>query len=134
MADIDRRSFNRLLGTAVAAGLTSGVGIAPSEMAKGKAAGRVVIVGGGAGGASVAHHIKKNAKKIDVTLIEPNATYTSCFFSNHFIGGFRSLNSLQHNYDGLKKIGVKVIHDFANDIDADKKTVSLKAGDRKSVV
>ncbi len=129
MADLDRRSFNRLLGTVVAAGLTSGVGMTPSAMAKkGKASGRVVIVGGGAGGASVAHHIKKNAKKIDVTLIEPNSTYTSCFFSNHFIGGFRSLNSLQHNYDGLKKIGVKVIHDVANDIDSDKKTVSLKAG------
>ena len=128
MADLDRRSFNRLLGTAVAAGLTSGVGVAPTAWAKKKARARVVIVGGGAGGASVAHHLKKSSKKIDVTLIEPNPTYTSCFFSNHFIGGFRSMNSLQHNYDGLKKLGVKVIHDLAKDIDSDKKVVSLKEG------
>ncbi len=97
-------------------------------LAKKKARGHVVIIGGGAGGASVAHHLKKNAKKIDVTLIEPNATYTSCFFSNHFIGGFRSLNSLQHNYDGLKKIGVKVAHVLASDIDSAKKIVTLQEG------
>lgn len=128
MADIDRRSFNKLLGSAAAVGLASGVASsqALSASTKEKAIARVVIVGGGAGGASVAHQIKKNSRNIDVTLIEPKPTYTSCFFSNHYIGGFRSLRSLQHNYDGLKKVGVKVIHDYASGIDPEKKVVLIK--------
>ena len=128
MADIDRRSFNRLMGTAAAVGLMTSVGSASSVLAKGKARARVLIIGGGAGGASVAHQIRKNSKKIDVTLIEPNSTYTSCFFSNHYIGGFRSMKSLQHNYEGLKKTGVRLVHDFARSVSPDKKVVSLKSG------
>ncbi len=126
MADMDRRLFNKMVGAAAVTGLVTGIGRAPGVLAKGKAKGRVVIIGGGAGGASVAHHIKKNSRDIDVTLIEPNPVYTSCFFSNHYIGGFRSLRSLQHNYDGLKKQGVKVIHDFARGINSEKKVVFLK--------
>ncbi len=126
MTDIDRRSFNRLLGTAAAAGLVTGTVGAPVVLAKGKSMARVVIIGGGAGGASVAHQIKKNSKDIDVTLIEPRTIYTSCFFSNHYISGFRSMTSLQHNYDGLKKLGVNIIHDFARGINTEKKVVFLK--------
>ena len=99
---------------------------APAILAKGKGNGRVVIIGGGAGGATVAHQLKKKSPKIDVTLIEPKATYTSCFFSNHYIGGFRSMRSLQHNYDGLQKLGVKIVQDIAVDINSDKKTITLK--------
>ena len=131
MADIDRRSFNKILGSAAAVGLIGGIAKAPAVLAQGKTKGRVVIIGGGAGGASVAHQIRKNSRDIDVTLIEPNPTYTSCFFSNHYIGGFRSMSSLQHNYDGLKKLGVNVIHDFARSIDPLKKVISLK--DQKEI-
>ncbi len=125
MAEINRRSFNRLLG-ATALGLAGNVVHSPFVQAKGKTKGRVVIIGGGAGGASVAHQLKKVSKAIDVTLVEPNPVYTSCFFSNHYLGGFRSMRSLQHNYDGLKKLGVKVIHDSAVDIDAHTRKVMLK--------
>ena len=128
MANLDRRSFNRLLGTAAAAGLVSSVG-SSFAAAKGKTRARVVIIGGGAGGGTVAHLIRKNARKIDVTLVEPNSTYTSCFFSNQYIGGFRSMESIQHNYDGLKKLGVNIVHDFASSIDSEKKVVSLKDGE-----
>ena len=128
MADIDRRSFNRLLGAAAFTGLAGGSIQAPAVLAtaKAKAMARVVIIGGGAGGASVAHQIRKVSGKIDVTLVEPRPVYTSCFFSNHYIGGFRSLHSLQHNYDGLKKIGVKIIEDRAIDVDSASKQVVLQ--------
>ena len=45
-------------------------------------AAKVVIVGGGAGGATVAHYVKKGAPELDVTLIEANPIYSSSFFSN----------------------------------------------------
>jgi len=126
MAEIDRRSFNRLLGGIAALGLTGSVVQSPAVLAKGKSKGRVVIIGGGAGGASVAHQLHNASKGIEVTLVEPNPVYTSCFFSNHYLGGFRSMRSLQHNYDGLKKIGIKIIHDVALDIDTQNKLVTLK--------
>ena len=78
----------------------------------------MVIVGGGAGGATVAHYVKKGAPELDVTLIEANPIYSSSFFSNLYIGGFRTLESLNHSYGGLRRLGVKVVHDFATDVDA----------------
>ena len=94
---------------------------APFAIAQGAA--KVVIVGGGAGGATVAHYLKKEAPELDVTLIEANPIYSSSFFSNLYIGGLRTLESLNHNYGGLRRLGVKVVHDFATDVDAAKKTV-----------
>lgn len=94
--------------------------------AKGK--GKIVIVGGGAGGGTAAHFIKKAAPYLDVTLVEVNREYFTCFFSNLYLGRARTFTSLVHNYDGLKKLGVKVIHDLATGVDASRKMVSLKDG------
>src|SRR5437868_10913835 len=70
---------------------------------------RVVVVGGGAGGATLARCLQKDAAgAIDVTLIEPRAAYTTCFFSNLAIGGLRDLASLTFNYDRLKAEGITV--------------------------
>lgn len=127
MTGIDRRRFLQLVtaagATAVAVGAYSAFSIT-----KGK--GRVVIIGGGAGGASVAHYVKKNAPQLDVTLIEVQAKYTSCFFSNLFIGGFRTFSSITHDYEGLKKLGVSVITELATDVDTAKKIVTLQNGER----
>ena len=73
--------------------------------------------GRGAGGATVAHYIKKDAPELDVTLIEANPIYSSSFFSNLYLGGLRTLESLNHAYGGLGRIGVKVVHDTATDVD-----------------
>ena len=127
MTGIDRRRFLHL---AAAAGVTAvGVG-AYSAFSITKGKGRVVIIGGGAGGASVAHYVKKNAPQLDVTLIEVQAKYTSCFYSNLFIGGFRTFSSITHDYEGLKKLGVSVITELATDVDTAKKEVTLKNGEK----
>jgi sulfide dehydrogenase [flavocytochrome c] flavoprotein subunit len=71
---------------------------APSVL--GQAKPRLVVVGGGPAGATVARYVTKDsAGAIDVTLIEPLKNFTTCFFSNLFVGGFRDLKSLRHNYD-----------------------------------
>jgi NADPH-dependent 2,4-dienoyl-CoA reductase/sulfur reductase-like enzyme len=122
---IDRREFGRLLGgTALAA--ASPRWIAAPALAKGSA--KVVIVGGGAGGGTVARIIKTEAPQIDVTIVEQRPVYTSCFNSNHFFGGFRTFDSLQHSYDGLKKLGINVVTDTATAIDTAKKSVTTAAG------
>jgi len=121
-------SFNRrtfLGATAAAASLA-----APMVQAAGHGRPRVVVVGGGAGGATAARYIAKDSKgEIDVTLIEPTRTYYTCFFSNLYIGGFRDLNSIGHSYANLASAyGINVVHDWAIGVDRDAKTVSLAGG------
>jgi sulfide dehydrogenase [flavocytochrome c] flavoprotein chain len=122
---IDRRAFGRLLGGAALAA-ASGPRIGAPALAKGGA--KVVIVGGGAGGGTVARILKAEAPQLEVTIVEQHPVYTSCFNSNHFFGGFRSFASLQHSYDGLRKLGVNVVIDTATAIDTGKKSVSLVGG------
>jgi NADPH-dependent 2,4-dienoyl-CoA reductase/sulfur reductase-like enzyme len=125
MSRVTRRDFARLAG-AGGAGLLAGSAWAPFAIAQGAA--KVVIVGGGAGGATVAHYVKKGAPELDVTLIEINPIYSSSFFSNLYLGGFRTLESLNHDYGGLRRLGVKVVHDLATDVDATRRTVKSRGG------
>jgi NADPH-dependent 2,4-dienoyl-CoA reductase/sulfur reductase-like enzyme len=126
MVKITRREFTRALGGVGAAALVSSLPFGAPAIARGRA--RVVIVGGGAGGASAACAIKREAPDLSVTVIEPHEIYTTCFNSNHYFGGFRTLASLQHSYDGLRKLGIDVIADYASDIDTIKRTVRLERG------
>ena len=91
---------------------------------------RVVVVGGGAGGATAAKYLAKDSKgAIDVTLVEPTRKYYTCFYSNLYIGGFRDMDSIGHSYGNLAaSYGINVVHDWASGIDRDKKTVRLAGG------
>lgn len=123
MNKITRRNFNSLLGLG-AASLTM-----PSVVfAQGKP--KVVIIGGGAGGATVARYLAKDAAgAIDVTLIENSKTYTTCFFSNLYVGDVRSYDSITHNYDALAAMdGLTVVNDMAMGIDRDAKIVTVAGG------
>ena len=120
---LDRRAF---MGTsaAVAAALA-----APMVRAAGHGKPRVVVVGGGAGGATAARYIAKDSKgAVDVTLIEPTRTYYTCFFSNLYLGGFKEIEDIGHSYGTLAASGVNVVHDWAVGVDRGAKTVSLAGG------
>ncbi|WP_421906526.1 FCSD flavin-binding domain-containing protein [Mameliella sp.] len=120
---LNRRTF---LGTAAAAASLS----APMVQAAGHGKPRVVVIGGGAGGATAARYIAKDSQgEIAVTLIEPTRTYYTCFFSNLYIGGFRDLQSIAHDYSTLaSEYGINVVHDWAVGVDRDARTVSLAGG------
>ncbi len=122
MSDVSRRGFGRLAG-----GVVAGATVLP-HFAIAQTKPRVVVVGGGAGGATVAHYLKKDAPNVEVTLIEANPTYSSSFFSNLYVGGVREFGTLNHNYSGLRKVGVKVVHEFATEVDAAKKVVKTRGG------
>lgn len=96
----------------------------------GQAKPRVVVIGGGAGGATVAKYLAKDSEgAIAVTLIEPNAKYQTCFHSNLYLGGYRDYPSITHGYAALKKkYGINVVADRAMKIDRDKKEVVLAGG------
>ena len=94
------------------------------KAARGQAAPRVVVVGGGIGGATVARYLAASKVPIDVTLVEPKERYITCFFSNLYLGGLRTLDLLSHGYQALaEKSGIKVIHEAATGIDPAAKTV-----------
>ncbi|GAA0285019.1 NAD(P)/FAD-dependent oxidoreductase [Rhodovulum strictum] len=119
---LNRRSF---IGT----GLVLGAALSAPPLI-GQARPRVVIVGGGAGGATAARYIAKDSQgAIDVTLIEPTRTYYTCFFSNLYIGGFRDLASIGHSYGTLAaQYGINVVHDWAVGVDRDGRTVTTAGG------
>ena len=121
---LNRRAF---VGSAVAA---TGVLAAPMVMGASHGRAKVVVVGGGAGGATVARYLAKDSNgEIDVTLIEPTRQYYTCFFSNLYLGGFRTIESLGHSYGGLAaQYGINVVHDWAIGVDRDAKTVSTAGG------
>jgi len=121
---ISRRRFARLLGAGASA-LTMGAG---ASFAVAQRAPRVVIIGGGAGGASVAHHLKLGAPQIDVTLIEARQIYSSSFGSNLYLGGLRPLEAFNHSYVALQRLGVKVVHDVATAVDSGRRTVRTRGG------
>lgn len=121
---INRRTF---LGASAAASAV--VLASPYVKAAGHGKPNVVVVGGGAGGATAARYIAKDSKgEINVTLIEPTRTYYTCFFSNLYLGGFKEMDDLGHSYGGLASAGINVVHDWATGVDRAAKTVTLAGG------
>jgi len=88
-----------------------------------QAAPRVVVVGGGFGGASVARALRVLDPKINVTLVEASATFTACPFSNAVIGGLRDLKAQQFTYNKVRAAGVNVVIGTATGINTQGKTV-----------
>ncbi len=91
---------------------------------------KVVVIGGGYGGATAAKYIRLLSDyKIDVVMVEPQAAFVSCPISNLVIGGSKQIGDLTVPYTGLSKNhGITVVQDMATAIDAVKKTVTLARG------
>lgn len=91
---------------------------------------RLVIVGGGPGGVSVVRKLVAAAPgRFDITLVEPKKLYTTCFFSNLYLGGLQSFKILEHGYDDIASLpDVTLAPEWVSSIDRDKKIVSLSGG------
>lgn len=128
MKNLNRRDFIKLVGISSASGVLS----LPFGT-NASAAYRVVIVGGGFGGATCAHYLKRFDPTIDVTLVEPKKEFVTCPFSNTVLAGLHDMKFITHNYDHLRDSKkINIINDTVVDIDATKKTVALKNGNKLS--
>tara|TARA_R110000803_G_scaffold114037_2_gene182470 strand:+ start:2066 stop:3349 length:1284 start_codon:yes stop_codon:yes gene_type:complete len=107
---INRRRLMAGIGALVGAGL-----LPMSAFAKTRA--RVVIIGGGFGGATAARILRDFLPPASITLLEPNATYAACPFSNLVIGGTRAITRQTFSYDKLAGSGIAVIPEQATDVD-----------------
>lgn len=120
-----RRQILRLAAASLALPLTEHRALSAPK-AVGRARPRIVIVGGGVGGATLARALQKDAGgTIDVTLVEPQKSYTTPFFSNLAIGGYRTFPSLTYGYDRLAREGVTLATTPATSIDRDNKDLIL---------
>jgi sulfide dehydrogenase [flavocytochrome c] flavoprotein chain len=121
MTGLSRRRF--VAGTAGAA-----AAFALPSIAYGQGAARVVVIGGGFGGATAARYLKIASPQLQVTLVEPARRFVTCPYSNLVIGGWRKLDSISFGYDNLAKAGVTVVRDSAAAIEHDRKRVRLAGG------
>jgi NADPH-dependent 2,4-dienoyl-CoA reductase/sulfur reductase-like enzyme len=119
---IQTTAYGTLLG---AAGL--GAGCASTSQQSGP---KVVVVGGGYGGATAAKYVRMwSDQQINVTLVEPNAAFVSCPISNLVLGGSKTIADITSPYDNLsRRHGVTVVRDMVTSIDPDKRTVRLAGG------
>ncbi len=120
-----RRSF---VQASLALAPLSMVGCATTAPLPAKA--KVVVVGGGYGGATAAKYVRMLSNyQIDVVLVEPNNSFISCPISNLVIGGSKTMGDITTPYDKLKSNhGVIHARDRVVDIDRGKKTVTLAGG------
>jgi sulfide dehydrogenase [flavocytochrome c] flavoprotein subunit len=122
-----RRQFIQTASTASALGSLGWVSGCATTAGSGP---KVVVVGGGYGGATAAKYVRMwSDYGIEVTLVEPNATFISCPMSNLVLGGTKSMAEITTPYDNLsRRHGVKVVRDMVTSIDADKRLVKLAGG------
>ena len=120
-----RRDVLKAASAAAAASALAGCATTGST----KSLGRVVVIGGGYGGATAAKYLRLwSDGAIEVTLIEANPSFISCPISNLVLGGHRKIEELTVSYDGLRKRGVNVVTGTVTAIDAQKKEVRIGGG------
>lgn len=126
---LNRRDFLKYAGAGIAAGLA---GIAPARNALagiGRAKPKVVVVGAGFGGATFAKYLRLWEPHTEVTLVEPNAHFTSCPMSNWVLGGLRTMDDLVKSYDHLPGYGIRMVQDKVIGVDTDKRSVRTLKGE-----
>src|SRR3954454_2729118 len=101
-----RRDF---LGFAAAGSLASLVGCATNVPSRA----RVVVIGGGFGGATAAKYVRMWDPSIDVVLVERDTQFVSCPMSNLVLAGYSTMAEITRGYDGLRRHGVQVVRDEA---------------------
>ena len=124
---LQRRQFIQTATLGSAAGVLGLAGCATTGSSSGP---KVVVVGGGYGGATAAKYVRMwSDYGIGVTLVEPNASFVSCPISNLVIGGSKTMADITSPYDNLsQRHGVKIVRDTVSRIDAEKKIVMLASG------
>src|SRR5262245_5128637 len=110
-------------------GVSASVGLlALPNVAHAQSAARVVVVGGGFGGTACARALKRLDAKLQVTLVEPNKTFTACPLSNEVIAGLREIEAQQFGYGKIAAEGVDIIVQAATKIDPVARRVTLADG------
>jgi sulfite dehydrogenase len=128
-SEFDRRTFLKAIGVGTAAtaapAIFTACATAPADPPK--PIGRVIVIGGGYGGATAAKYIRMwSQRRIEVFMIERSTQFVSCPLSNLVLGGSRQIGDLTMGYEKLREYGVQVIRDEVTEIIVERKRVRLK--------
>jgi sulfide dehydrogenase [flavocytochrome c] flavoprotein chain len=107
---------------------TAAATLALPRLARAQSGARIVVIGGGFGGSSCARALKQIDPKLQVTLIEPNRTFTACPFSNQVIAGMRDIEAQQFGYDRIIAEGITVIAQAAARVDPQTRIIGFADG------
>ena len=118
---LTRRHFGLLAGASALTLATPGILRANSGP-------RLLVIGGGFGGASAARFARMAYPEVSTTLVEPFPTFVTCPYGNLILGGKRELAQITHSYDGLRARAVEVVQDRAVEIDPETRRVRLGGG------
>ena len=109
-------------------GLALAASLAMPSIARAQGSARIVVIGGGFGGAACARALTRLDGKLQVTLIEPSKVFTACPFSNEVIAGLRDINAQQFGYDKVAAAGIDVVAQAATQVDPQARRVTLANG------
>jgi sulfite dehydrogenase len=124
MTQFNRRAFLKVTAAGAASAALAGCATTPEVK---KPVGRVIVIGGGYGGATAAKYLRMWSQgTIEVFMIERNTEFISCPMSNLVLGGNRSMADITRSYAGLREHGVQVIRDEVAGLDTEKKRVKLR--------
>lgn len=121
---LSRRRFSQAVAATLLAGATGGLTACGTRKPKA----RVVVIGGGFGGATAAKYLRLFDPAIEVVLVERQRAFVSCPISNLVLGGVRDMGDITHDYTGLSGHGVQVVHDDVSAIYGDRHFVRLASG------
>lgn len=120
-------SLSRRMLVAGGAALAVSSGL-PAPARAQAAGGRVVVVGGGFGGAAFARSLKRAAPGVAVTLVEPEARFVTCPFSNAVLAGLQDIGTITFPLDALRADGIDLVRDRVATIDATRRVARLAGG------
>ena len=111
MNTISRRHFLKLAGAATALAAT------PTFLKAQNLSGRVVVVGGGFAGATLAKYLRLWGGGVSVTLVDANPAHISCILSNLVLSNSLNLSQITFNYESLKQLGVNFVQGRATGLE-----------------
>ncbi|MCW8086588.1 NAD(P)/FAD-dependent oxidoreductase [Sabulicella glaciei] len=106
-----------------------GATLAAPALSRAQGGARLLVVGGGFGGATAASYARREYPWLDVTLVEQRTRYITCPYSNRVLAGDLGLADITHGYEGLRARGVRAIHDRAILHDPVARSVRLRGGE-----
>jgi len=128
---ISRREALKLMGLSpIAASVLAGS--TATEAKASNAKGKIVILGGGAGGIMAMAHLRKNLSNPDITIVAPNEIHLYQPGQVFIASGVYEPNDIELSNNDFIPDDVKWIKDEAKTIDADNNKITLRSGEELS--
>lgn len=129
MNKLTRREITRLIGATGTLAALGGLGFPVN--ARAQATSKVVVIGGGFGGATCAKYLRRYGPQLSITLIEPSTQYVSCPFSNTVLAGINPIDFVTFGYQALEdQHGIEVVTDRVTDVDPVAKSMTTAGGQK----